>query len=303
MTLKSMKSISKLLSKLEDKQKKLEKKKQDGVTENTSLEEEIRKTEHEVITGIQKVVKQCEETIAYEDELEELQKLLIQFQTWVQVNKKKVIIIFEGRDTAWKWWTIKRITQHLNPRVCRVVALGKPTEVERGQWYFQRYFSHLPNEGEIVLFDRSWYNRAGVERVFGFCSKRDYEHFLKEVSEVEKRLVDNNFILLKYYLSITKETQKKRLSARMTSDLKKWKLSDIDVKGPELFGEYTKAKERMFEASSTPECPWVIVDANNKKKARLDVIKHILLNSGYQESDTSLKKKLKLNVISTYEHK
>jgi len=217
----------------------------------------------------------------YEDELEELQIELVKLQNWAKDKSKRILIVFEGRDAAGKGGLIKIITEHLNPRGARVVALGKPSDTEMNSWYFQRYVPHLPNPGEIVLFDRSWYNRAGVEKVMGFCTKEQHQRFLRQTPLFEQMLVDDGIIFLKYYLSITKETQEKRLSARLEDPLKRWKISPIDELAQKNFDEYTKAKEEMFARTHTPYTPWMIIDANNKRVARLNIIKDILLHIDY----------------------
>lgn len=227
------------------------------------------------------------ETIArrtYFKELFRLQGELVKLQSWVQQNKLKVVVIFEGRDSAGKGGVIKRITQRLNPRVCRVAALPAPNERERTQWYFQRYVSHLPAGGEIVLFDRSWYNRAGVERVMGFCTEDDVQEFFRSVPEFERMLVRSGIILIKYWFSITDETQHLRFSMRIADPLKQWKLSPMDVQARSRWEQYTKAKEAMLEHTHIPEAPWHVVQAVDKKKARLNCIAHLLEQIPYQET-------------------
>jgi polyphosphate kinase 2 len=226
------------------------------------------------------------ETIArrtYFKELFRLQGELVKLQSWVQHNKLKVVVIFEGRDSAGKGGVIKRITQRLNPRVCRVAALPAPNERERTQWYFQRYVSHLPAGGEIVLFDRSWYNRAGVERVMGFCTEDDVQEFFRSVPEFERMLVRSGIILIKYWFSITDETQHLRFSMRIADPLKQWKLSPMDVQARSRWEQYTKAKEAMLEHTHIAEAPWHVVQAVDKKKARLNCIAHLLEQIPYQE--------------------
>jgi polyphosphate kinase 2 len=214
--------------------------------------------------------------VEYEEELKALQVELIKLQNWVYENNKRVMIIFEGRDAAGKGGSIKRFTQYLNPRKFRVVALQKPTEVELGQFYFQRYFQHLPNPGEITFFDRSWYNRAIVEPVFDFCTAEQYEKFMKEVPEIEHAIVDDGIILIKLWYSITKENQQKRFKERMTNPLKHWKLSPVDEKAQEMWDKITYYKEEMFSRTHTSYAPWIIVDSNDKKKARLESIRYVL---------------------------
>jgi polyphosphate kinase len=219
----------------------------------------------------------------YFKELLNLQRELVKLQDWVQTNKLKVVVLFEGRDSAGKGGVIKRITQRLNPRICRVAALPAPNERERTQWYFQRYVSHLPAGGEIVLFDRSWYNRAGVERVMGFCSESDVEEFFRSVPEFERMLIRSGIILVKYWFSITDEEQQMRFMMRIHDPLKQWKLSPMDVESRSRWEAYTKAKESMLERTHIPEAPWWIVEAVDKKRARLNCISHLLTQVPYQE--------------------
>jgi len=218
----------------------------------------------------------------YFRELLRLQGELIKLQDWVVANKKKVAILFEGRDSAGKGGVIKRITQRLNPRICRIAALSAPTERERTQWYFQRYVSHLPAGGEIVLFDRSWYNRAGVERVMGFCTEDDVQEFFRSVPEFEQMLVRSGIILLKYWFSITDEEQQFRFTMRIKDPLKQWKLSPMDVESRKRWENYTKAKEDMLAHTHSKETPWWVVDAVDKKRARLNCINHLLTQIPYQ---------------------
>jgi polyphosphate kinase 2 len=212
----------------------------------------------------------------YFKELFRLQYELIRLQDWVVNNKLKVVVLFEGRDAAGKGGVIKRITQRLNPRVCRVAALTAPSERERTQWYFQRYVAHLPSAGEIVLFDRSWYNRAGVERVMGFCSDEDVEEFFHTVPEFEKMLIRSGIHLVKYWFSITDEEQHMRFEMRIEDPIKQWKLSPMDLESRRRWEQYTKAKEAMLERTHIPESPWWIVEAVDKKRARLNCIHHFL---------------------------
>ena len=218
----------------------------------------------------------------YFSELLRLQGELIKLQDWVVTNKKKVAILFEGRDAAGKGGVIKRITQRLNPRICRVAALSAPTERERTQWYFQRYVTHLPAGGEIVLFDRSWYNRAGVERVMGFCTEDDCKEFFRSVPEFEHMLVRSGIILLKYWFSITDDEQQFRFTMRIRDPLKQWKLSPMDVESRKRWEAYTKAKEDMLEHTHTKYAPWWVVEAIDKKRARLNCISHLLTQIPYQ---------------------
>ena len=212
-----------------------------------------------------------------------LQRELVKLQDWVAASKAKVVVIFEGRDSAGKGGAIKRITQRLNPRICRVVALSAPNERERSQWYFQRYVPHLPAGGEIVLFDRSWYNRAGVERVMNFCSEADVEEFFRSVPEFERMLVRSGIKLIKYWFSITDEEQAFRFTMRIKDPLKQWKLSPMDVELRRRWEDYTKAKEDMLDHTNIPEAPWWIVEAVDKKRARLNCIHHLLSQIPYTE--------------------
>ena len=221
--------------------------------------------------------------LTYFRELFRLQAELVKLQDWVVATGQKVVIVVEGRDAAGKGGVIKRIMQRLNPRVCRVVALPAPNDRERTQWYFQRYVPHLPAAGEIVLFDRSWYNRAGVERVMGFCSEDEVEEFFRSVPEFERMLVRSNITLIKYWFSITDEEQHARFLGRIVDPLKQWKLSPMDLESRRRWEDYTKAKETMLERTHIPEAPWWVVQAVDKKKARLNCIHHLLGQFAYQE--------------------
>lgn len=212
-----------------------------------------------------------------------LQSELIKLQSWVEATGAKILIIFEGRDSAGKGGVIKRITQRLNPRSCRVVALPAPTGREKSQWYFQRYVPHLPAGGEIVLFDRSWYNRAGVERVMGFATEEQVEQFFSDVPEFERMLVRSGITVLKYWLSITDEEQQLRFKIRIHDPMKQWKLSPMDLQSRIRWEDYTKAKEDMFERTNIPEAPWYIVEGNDKKRERLNCIEHILTKIPYED--------------------
>jgi polyphosphate kinase 2 len=212
-----------------------------------------------------------------------LQAELIKLQDWVEHNGEKIVVIFEGRDAAGKGGVIKRITQRLNPRVCRVVALSKPTEKEKTQWYFQRYVQHLPSAGEIVLFDRSWYNRSGVERVMGFANPEEVERFFQDVPEFERSLVRSGIRLIKYWFSITDEEQQLRFLMRIRDPLKQWKLSPMDLQSRVRWESYTKAKEETLARTNIPESPWFIVAGNDKKRARLNCIHHLLDQIPYRE--------------------
>ncbi|MGB5172208.1 polyphosphate kinase 2 [Eudoraea sp.] len=230
--------------------------------------------------------------VCYEEELKLLQVELVNLQQWVTKNKLRVAIIFEGRDAAGKGGSIKRFTEHLNPRSMRVVALSKPTEVESGQWYFRRYIKELPNPGEIVFFDRSWYNRAVVEPVMGFCTKKDYEQFMVQVPGFEHMLYEDGILLIKFWFSISKKEQKKRIESRLRNPLKKWKFSPVDKKGQALWDKYTYYKEHMFSKTHTTFSPWIIVKANDKKTARLESIRYVL-----SKFDFSRKTKHKTTIL------
>ena len=217
-----------------------------------------------------------QEKLNYEKELSKLQVELLKFQNHVKDKGLKILMIFEGRDAAGKGGTIKRITEHLNPRGARIVALEKPSDIEKTQWYFQRYVKHLPSAGEIVLFDRSWYNRAMVEPVMGFCTEREHHKFLKDAPEFEQMIVDEDIKIFKFYFSVSKKEQARRFKARKTDPLKQYKLSSVDQKSQELWNEYSLAKFMMLSSTHTEVAPWTIVKSDNKKKARINAIKHIL---------------------------
>jgi len=213
---------------------------------------------------------------AYEKELARLHVELIKLQEWIKARGLKVVVIFEGRDAAGKGGTIKRITETLNPRVCRVVALGTPTEREKTQWYFQRYVPHLPAAGEMVLFDRSWYNRAGVERVMGFCTEEEYREFLRSCPEFERMLVRSGIIVIKYWFSVSDEEQERRFQARIDDRTKRWKLSPMDLQSRTRWVEYSKAKDAMFASTDIKQAPWYVVESDDKRRARLNCISHLL---------------------------
>jgi polyphosphate kinase 2 len=219
--------------------------------------------------------------LEYEEELKKLQIELLKLQNHVKDKGLKILMIFEGRDAAGKGGTIKRITEHLNPRGARIVALEKPADVEKTQWYFQRYVKHLPSAGEIVFFDRSWYNRGGVEPVMGFCTEEEHQEFLNHVAEFEHMLVNSGIILFKFYFSVSKTEQARRFKERKTDPLKQFKLSPVDSKSQEMWDKYTEAKHSMLRASHTGTAPWIIIRSDNKKKARLNCIKHILSSVQY----------------------
>ena len=213
---------------------------------------------------------------AYEAELARLQIELVKLQEWIRREGLKVVVLFEGRDAAGKGGVIKRITQSLNPRVCRVVALASPTERERAQWYFQRYAGHLPAAGEMVLFDRSWYNRAGVERVMDFCSEAEYREFLRSCPTFERMLVRSGITLIKYWFSVSDEEQERRFQARLRDPTKRWKLSPMDLESRSRWVAYSRAKDEMFAHTDIPQAPWFVVDADDKRRARLNCISHLL---------------------------
>lgn len=237
---------------------------------------------------------------SYEDALAGLHMELVHLQEWVKSQGLKVVIIFEGRDASGKGGTIKRITEPLNPRVCKVVALGVPTEKEKTQWYFQRYVAHLPAAGEMVLFDRSWYNRAGVERVMGFCSDDEYVEFLRSCPYFERMLVRSGIIILKYWFSVSDEEQEKRFKSRIKHPMKRWKFSPMDLVSRSKWLEYSKAKDDMFAHTDTKQVPWYVVNADNKKKARLNCISHILSQIPYEKMDFPTTKLPPLPKIAGY---
>jgi polyphosphate kinase 2 len=224
----------------------------------------------------------------YETHMLELQRELLKAQRWIEKSGHRVIVLFEGRDAAGKGGTIKRFTEHMNPRTARVVALQKPTERERTQWYFQRYIGPLPAAGEIVLFDRSWYNRAGVERVMGFCTPNDYLEFMRQCPEVERMFVRSGITLMKYWFSVSREEQRHRFEARETDPLKQWKLSPIDRASLDKWDDYTEAKEAMFFYTDTADAPWTIVKSDDKKRARLNAMQHFLAMLPYDEKDRGI---------------
>ena len=220
---------------------------------------------------------------AYEKELARLELELIKLQEWIKHAGLKVVVTFEGRDAAGKGGTIKRITQSLNPRICRVVALAAPTERERTQWYFQRYVAHLPAAGEMVLMDRSWYNRAGVERVMGFCTEDEYQEFLRACPEFERMLIRSGITLIKYWFSVSDAEQERRFQRRLQDPTRRWKLSPMDLKSRELWIEYSRAKDDMFHYTDTKQAPWYVVQADDKRRARLNCISHLLEQIPYQD--------------------
>jgi polyphosphate kinase 2 len=228
----------------------------------------------------------------YELQKYDLQVELLKLQAWVKKTGSRIVILFEGRDAAGKGGTIKRVMEHLNPRGARVVALEKPTDEERGQWYFQRYIRHLPTSGEIILFDRSWYNRAGVEHVMGFCTKEEYAEFMRQVPDFERNLVRSGIILIKFWFSVSRDEQKRRFRDRETHPLKQWKLSPIDRASLDKWEDYTRAKEKMFFYTDTSDAPWIVVKSNCKKRARLNAMRYILQRVPYASKNLNLVGKL-----------
>ena len=254
--------------------KKKDSKNQNGKNDGSSNKEKQKIDQNEDKKLTKKV---------YEEELDKLQIELVKLQEWIKHKGLKVVVIFEGRDAAGKGGVIKRITMSLNPRVCRVVALATPTEREKTQWYFQRYVPHLPAAGEMVLLDRSWYNRAGVERVMGFCTDEEYQEFLRSCPEFERMLVRNGIVLIKYWFSVSDEEQEHRFQARLTDPTKRWKLSPMDLESRAKWLEYSKAKDEMFAYTDIKQAPWYVVEADNKKKARLNCISHLLTMIPYKD--------------------
>ncbi|MFY9211189.1 MAG: polyphosphate kinase 2 [Aestuariivita sp.] len=224
----------------------------------------------------------------YEAEKAQLQAELLKVQLWAQESGEKFVLLFEGRDAAGKGGTIKRFTEHLNPRTARVVALNKPTDQERGQWYFQRYVEHLPTAGEIVLYDRSWYNRAGVERVMSFCEPQEYLEFMRQTPDFERMLTRSGIRLYKYWFSVSQAEQKRRFAARATDPLKQWKLSPVDKASLDKWEDYTEAKEAMFFYTDTADAPWTVVKSNDKKRARLNCMRHFLSTLEYPDKNIEL---------------
>jgi len=275
-------------------------------TKETLSEEDFKnlKSSEDLISLIhQKKIpfSRVKNTLLYNDELRLLQIELVKLQRYVSNNNKRVAIIFEGRDAAGKGGNIRRFMEHLNPRSSRLVALNKPTEVEKGQWYFQRYIKELPNPGEIVFFDRSWYNRAVVEPVMGFCSDKQYNEFLQQVPEFEHMMYEDGVIIIKFWLSITKEEQAKRFEARKENPLKRWKFSPVDKQGQILWDKYTHYKEEMFTKTHTTYSPWMIIKTNDKKVARLEAIRYVLSKFDYEgKSNTEVVLNPDPNVVMRY---
>ena len=238
-----------------------------------------KKSEHTKVTKEPKKLKKKK----YEKELAKFQVELVKLQEYIKDQGLKVVVIFEGRDAAGKGGTIKRITESLNPRICRVVALGTPTEREKTQWYFQRYVHHLPAAGEMVLFDRSWYNRAGVERVMGFCTEEEHREFLRSCPEFERMLIRSKIILIKYWFSVSDKEQEQRFQQRIRNPTKRWKLSPMDLESRAKWVEYSKAKDEMFAHTDIKQAPWYVVDADDKSRARLNCIAHLLSMIAYKD--------------------
>ena len=242
---------------------------------------EEKKEKEKELPSEKKMEKLSEEF--YETEIQKLQIELVRLQDWVKYKGLRVVVIFEGRDAAGKGGTITRVTEFLNPRICRVVALGVPTEKEKTQWYFQRYVAHLPSAGEMVLFDRSWYNRAGVEKVMGFCTDEEYWDFLRSCPNFENMLIRSGITLIKYWFSVSQEEQERRFQKRISDPTKQWKISPMDVESRSKWVEYSKAKDDMFGYTDTKQSPWFVVEADDKRKARLNCISHLLSMIPYQE--------------------
>jgi polyphosphate kinase 2 len=257
--------------------------KKDKNKEEGKVKEKKNKKSEEIASSPSVVLKNAEEegvgklpSHFYEEELAKLQVELVRLQEWIKYKGLRVVVLFEGRDAAGKGGSIKRITESLNPRVCRVVALGVPTEKEKSQWYFQRYVPHLPAAGEMVLFDRSWYNRAGVERVMGFCTDEEYWDFLRSCPNFENMLIRSGIILVKYWFSVSDKEQEKRFIQRINDPTRRWKISPMDVESRTKWIDYSKAKDEMFAYTDTKQSPWFVVEADDKRRARLNCISHLL---------------------------
>jgi len=266
------------MSKAKRKKKGGAKEKDKDVKKAGEVSEDAADLDGDIKQPVRKVEKKV-----YEEELGKLQVELVKLQEWIRAKGLKVVVIFEGRDAAGKGGVIKRITQRLNPRICRVVALGTPTEREKTQWYFQRYAAHLPAAGEMVLFDRSWYNRAGVERVMGFSTDEEYKEFMRSCPEFERMLVRSDIVLIKYWFSVSDEEQEKRFQDRLKDPTKRWKLSPMDMKSREKWVEYSKAKDEMFAHTDIKQAPWYVVNADSKRRARLNCIAHLLSLIPYKD--------------------
>ncbi|MCK9426777.1 MAG: polyphosphate kinase 2 [Ignavibacteriaceae bacterium] len=256
---------------MSNKKKKKQSEKQELKEKNEILEQDIIKESSNI------------EKKFYDTELERLSIELVKLQEWVKQEGLKVVVIFEGRDAAGKGGTIKAITQFLNPRICRVVALGTPTEKEKTQWYFQRYAPHLPAAGEIVFFDRSWYNRAGVEKVMGFCTDEEYKEFLRSCPEFERMIIRSGIVLIKYWFSVSDEEQEKRFQERINNPTKRWKISPMDLESRSRWVEYSKAKDEMFALTDIKQASWYVVNSDNKRKARLNCVSHLLSLISYED--------------------
>jgi polyphosphate kinase len=270
----------------EEKKKKKKKdkdKKSKDKAPSTNGDAVSGEAEHMFHHGDVKAVRHKIDNEVYEKELARLQIELVKMQEWIKAKGLKVVVIFEGRDAAGKGGVIKRITESLNPRICRVVALGSPTEREKTSWYFQRYASHLPSAGEMVLFDRSWYNRAGVEHVMGFCTEDQYKEFLRSCPEFEQMLIRSGIILVKYWFSVSDAEQERRFQGRMNDRTRSWKLSPMDIESRSKWVEYSMAKDAMFRHTDTKQSPWRVVKADNKKTARLNCIRHLLSIIPYED--------------------
>ncbi len=260
---------------------KKDKKKKKDKNQIEELNNELATEQENVKDDVEKKEKMSKKK--YEKELSKLSIELVKLQEWIKAKGLKVVVVFEGRDAAGKGGAIKCITQSLNPRICRVVALGTPTDREKTQWYFQRYSAHLPASGEMVLFDRSWYNRAGVEHVMGFCTEEEYREFLRSCPEFERMLLRSGIILIKYWFSVSDEEQEKRFQSRIKDPTKQWKLSPMDLQSRAKWVEYSKAKDEMFASTDIKQAPWYVVNADDKKRARLNCISHLLSLIPYEE--------------------
>jgi polyphosphate kinase len=241
-----------------------------------------REGKKEKDSAVERKVEKLSEEV-YEKELQKLQVELVKLQDWIKYKGLRLVVIFEGRDAAGKGGTITRVTEFLNPRICRVVALGVPTEKEKTQWYFQRYAAHLPSAGEMVLFDRSWYNRAGVEKVMGFCTEEEYWDFLRSCPNFENMLIRSGIILIKYWFSVSREEQERRFQKRIDDPTKQWKISPMDVESRAKWMEYSRAKDDMFGYTDTKQSPWFVVEADDKRRARLNCISHLISMIPYEE--------------------
>jgi polyphosphate kinase 2 len=271
------------MSKKAKKEKKRKKNSSNGSRQEEAVEVQSFPMEQHLTSLISPDEQITIDKKTYEKELARLQLELVKLQEWIRARKLKVVVIFEGRDAAGKGGVIKRITESLNPRVCRVVALPAPTEREKTQWYFQRYVAHLPAGGEMVLFDRSWYNRANVERVMGFCTDEEYREFLRSVPEFERMLIRSGTILIKYWFSVSDKEQELRFQARIKDPTKRWKLSPMDLQSRARWVEYSKAKDEMFAHTDIKQAPWHVVNADDKKCARLNCIHHVLSMIHYED--------------------